>query len=235
MRGDDAERADLRAALDAAIAGLEGEGRAGDPAAWTGRREVLAARLERHLEAEAEAADALVPVAVEHRFGGRRPGAGPERAPLELTAGGVTVRLEGRIDRVDASPGRLRVVDYKGGKSDGRVDHGALLDPETWGESSFQVPTYLLAAARDFPGRAALEARYAFLRSADAKGEAYEVREGAPAGAEAFAGKVVGLVGRIRAGAFPQVPGGCETCPWPAVCRPERTAAPPAEGPGEGP
>jgi hypothetical protein len=205
--------------VEAALRGLEGEGRAGDPAVWAGRREVLAARLERFVLAEAERAGPLAPVAVELRFGGKAP-----VPPLPVEHGGETVLLEGRIDRVDASPGRLRVVDYKSGRSDGG-EHEALLEPEGWGERSFQVPAYLLAAARAFPGREVLEARYAFLRSADVRERAYPAPGGALEGAEGFAREVVALVGRIRRGELPPAPGGCERCPWPAVCRPERAAA----------
>jgi hypothetical protein len=218
-RGTAADLAGLRAAADAALLGLEGEGRAGDPAVWAGRREVLVARLERFVLAEAERSGPLAPVAVELRFGGKAP-----VPPLAVESGGQTVLLEGRIDRVDASPGRLRVVDYKSGRSDGG-EHDDLLEPESWGGRSFQVPIYLLAAARAFPGREELEARYAFLRTADLKERSYPAPGGKLGGADGFAREVVALVARIRRGEFAQAPGGCERCPWPAVCRPERAAA----------
>jgi ATP-dependent helicase/DNAse subunit B len=216
-RGTPEDLEALRAAADAAIEGLAGEGRAGDPAVRAGRREVLLARLARFVLAEAERAGPLAPASVELRFGGKSP-----EPPIAVSSGAETVLLEGRIDRVDASPGRLRVVDYKSGRSDGGGEE-ALLDPATWGDTSFQVPVYLLAAARAFPGRGELEARYAFLRTADVKERTYASPAGALEGADLFAGKVVALVGRIRGGEFPQAPGGCERCPWPAVCRPERS------------
>ncbi|HUL59292.1 MAG TPA: PD-(D/E)XK nuclease family protein [Anaeromyxobacteraceae bacterium] len=213
-------QAELAEAADAALASFEAEGRAGDPAVWAGRRGVLLSRLERHVLAEAARADALVPVAVEHRFGGAS-----GRAPLEVSAGGETVLVEGRIDRLDASPGALRVVDYKSGRA--AAGQARLLDTSSWGVSSFQAPAYLLAAARDLPGRTRLEARYAFLRTATVEERAYAIPPGAtaPEGAEAFSREVVALVRRMRAGDHAPAPDGCERCPWPAVCRPERTAA----------
>ena len=211
--------AELAVAADAALASFEAEGRAGDPAVWAGRRGVLLARLERHVLAEAGRADALVPVALEHRFGGAS-----GRPPLEVRADGETVLVEGRIDRLDASSDALRVVDYKSGRAGG---HAELLDPASWGVTSFQAPAYLLAAARDLPGRTRLVARYAFLRTADVEEREYLVPPGAaaPEGAEAFSRELVALVRRMRAGDHAPAPGGCERCPWPAVCRPERAAA----------
>jgi hypothetical protein len=164
---------------------------------------------------------------------------------VALAANGETVLLQGRIDRVDASGERLRVIDYKNAKAG--TAYAALLDPEQLGRTSFQVPAYLLAAARALPGRPTLEATYALLRkaarveplalsasdpllagaSAETGGGAAN-RFGAPRGAPAgdtFAERVVSLVGRIRAGEFPIAPRSCENCAFGAVCRSEGATA----------
>jgi len=75
------------------------------------------------------------------------------------------------------------------------------------------VPLYLLAAARELPGRAP-SATYQLLKSA----ERLEPVAGAPDEA-ALAAAVVGAVGRIRAGDLPIRSRDCEGCPFGAVCR----------------
>ena len=61
--------------------------------------------------------------------------------PLELPVGDSTLRLGGRIDRLDHSPAGFRVVDYKSGRGapgkDGQLDGGEAL----------QLPLYVLAGA----------------------------------------------------------------------------------------
>jgi len=177
------------------------------------------ARLARLVAAEAARADGLTPALLEFRFGG-----GSGRAPLELADGGEVVRLQGRIDRVDASPERLLVIDYKNGRDGAR--HRPLLEPESFGVESFQVPLYLLAAQRELPGRAAA-ATFQLLKSA----ERLEPREGAPDQA-ALAAAVLSTVRRIRAGDLPIRSRDCQGCPFGAVCRSQGVAER-AEG-GEG-
>jgi len=224
--------AEARAAAEGVLARFEREGRVGDPAAWAPRREAILARVERLVRAEAEGADALVPAAVEHRFGGGAPA-----PPLALSWQGEEVLLRGRIDRIDAGPDRLRVVDYKNARN-GEVYAGEL-SPEAFGETSFQIPAYLMAAARAFPGRSHLEATYALLRRAErlepvglAAGDPV-LAAAAPAaspGARPFAAAVVQAVRRIRAGEFPIASRGCEHCPHGAVCRFQGTAEASVEG-----
>ncbi len=110
--GGDADLAEARAVALGVLARFEREGRTGDPAVWAARREAVLARLDRIVAAEAREADGLVPALLEHGFGGRS-----GRPPLEVAAGGATVRLRGRIDRVDAGPDRLVVLDYKNAKA----------------------------------------------------------------------------------------------------------------------
>lgn len=226
--GAPGDLAEARAAAEEVLRRFEREGRTGDPATWAGRREVVLHRLDRIVLAEARDHGGLTPRLLEHAFGGDAPA-----PPLELFAGGETVRLRGRIDRVDASPERLLVIDYK--NSRGTDDHEAALDPEGFGVGSFQVPAYLMAAARALPGRK-LEATFALLRRATRLDPVAldpgdpRLAAAAPAGGgPSFAAAVVERVGRMRAGRFPVVSQGCERCPYGAVCRFEGLAARAAE------
>lgn len=207
--------ADRREASEVALAvfgEFERNGKVGDPAVWGSRRGAVLARLARVVEAEATRHDGLTPTLLEHQFGGQSP-----VPPLELTADGETVRLQGRIDRVDAGPGRLLVIDYKSGSDAGR--HRKLLAPEAFGVTSFQVPLYLLAAERALPGRAPA-ATYLLLRSAEQL-TAIEGRPDEPGLARA----VVEAVRRVRGGALPIASRDCEGCEYGAVCRFQGEAA----------
>ena len=98
---------------------------------------------------------------------------------------------------------------------------------------SFQVPAYLMAASRELPGLT-LEATIALLRR-PARLEPVVLdpaHEGLrPAGeAGSFAAAVVERVAGMRAGRFPVAPGGCERCPYGAVCRSEGLTAPRPRG-----
>jgi PD-(D/E)XK nuclease superfamily len=227
--GSAPDLAEARAAAALVLARFEREGRTGDPAVWAARREAVLARLDRIVQAEARDHGGLAPVAVEHHFGGRA-----ARPPLELAAHGETVRLRGRIDRVDAGPDRLLVLDYKNARSGDA--YAELLEDDALGEVNFQVPVYLMVAARDFPGRARLEAGYALLRKAERlepvallAGDPRLVADAADAKAEdgprPFAAAVVEAVRRFRAGAFPIASRSCAGCPHGAVCRFEGAAA----------
>jgi RecB family exonuclease len=222
--GDAADLAEARAVADGVLSAFERAGRTGDPAVWAARREALLGRLERVVRAEAELPRDVAPALLEHAFGGRS-----GRPPVEVAAAGETIRLRGRIDRVDAGPGRLLVIDYKNSKGSGLAEK---LDPEAFGETSFQVPTYLLAAARELPGRARLEATYAVLRSAErlapvelAVGDPALSTVAADGAPRSFAARVAQAVGAIRGGALPIASRTCAHCPFGAVCRFEGAAA----------
>ena len=91
---------------------------------------------------------------------------------------------------------------------------------------------YLLAAAREIPGRTALSATYMLLRSGErvppwttSPGDPFlaldpERRAAArAAGGRTLADGVIDAVTRIRAGALPVVSEDCTGCPFGAVCR----------------
>jgi hypothetical protein len=221
--GGPADQAEARAVAAEVLGRFEREGRTGDPAAWAGRRAAVLHRLDRIVTGEARDHDGLTPLLLEHAFGG---GAGAPALELAAPGGGGPVKLKGRIDRVDAGPGRLLVVDYKNAKRGERYEE--LLDPESFGVSSFQVPAYLMAAARALPGRR-LEATFATLRNAERLDpvvlEAGDPRLAPEGGPGSFAAAVVERVERIRRGEFPIVSQGCAHCPFGAVCRFEGVAA----------
>jgi ATP-dependent helicase/DNAse subunit B len=213
-RGDAGDREEALAVAEEVFARFERSGRTGDPAVWGARRRAVGSRLVRWIEAEARDADGLVPRLFEHRFGG-----GSGRPPLRFAAAGAEVAVQGRIDRVDADGRRLRVLDYKNARKESKWR--ALLDPETFGETSFQIPVYLAAAARELPGRERIGATIGLLRDGERlapfEAEARQLLAG-PLG-ERFAAAVVEAVERVRAGRFPIVSRDCDRCDYGAVCR----------------
>jgi ATP-dependent helicase/DNAse subunit B len=195
----------------------------GDPSVWASRREALLTRLDALVRAEAADADEMAPLLLEHQFGGRS-----SVPPLELRADGETIRVQGRIDRVDAGPARFRVIDYKNSGDDKR--YRDLLKAEAFGVTSFQMPLYLLAAARALPQRVA-SATYLLLKSAErveASAEALGLDE------PALAGAVVAAVRGVRSGLLPISSRDCGGCSFGAVCRFQGVADADREQDGEG-
>jgi RecB family exonuclease len=125
-------------------------GETGYPAMWEADRVELIEDCVEWLqhEREDELTRALPLVAVEARFGqrwaGEKQGSLSQSQPIEIKLPSGTLRLHGRIDRVnwDAPRSRFRVVDYKSGRrkaaKPGELKGGLLL----------QLPLYALAAAK---------------------------------------------------------------------------------------
>jgi ATP-dependent helicase/DNAse subunit B len=238
VEGAPAEREALRAAAERVFRRFEAEGRVGDPAVWGARRSAVLSRLERALAGEAAEPTGLAPALVEHRFG-RAEASGP----LAFADGAGEVLLRGRLDRVDAGPDRLLVLDYKNSRDE--PSHRKKLDRGALGVTNFQVPAYLMAAARALPGRTRLQASYVLLRS-PSRLAPLEMRADDPflatdeagraaaraAGARTFADAVVGAVRRIRAGDLPVASRDCGGCAFGAVCRFESAAETAAEDAG---
>jgi ATP-dependent helicase/nuclease subunit B len=229
LRGGDDERSELRAVAAELFSSFERDGRTGDPALWAGRRAAVLARLERVVRAEAEARDEAIPALLEYRFGGDS-----GVPPLVFDGPQGQVRLQGRVDRVDAAPDRLVVVDYK---NSGSPLWRKKLEREALGDTNFQVPAYLLAAARALPGRKRFEATYLLLRSAErlppftsATDEPLlavdpVAREAARAlGVRPFADAVIDAVASVRRGELSIAPRDCSGCAFGAVCRAEAVA-----------
>ncbi len=225
LRDDPADRTEAREIAAAVLGRFEADGRVGDPATWAARRESVLSRVDRFVATEARGDPALRPVLLEFAFGGTS-----GRPPLVVPSAGGEILLQGRIDRVDADADRLLVVDYKNARSSQRARER--LSAESLGTTSFQAPVYLLAAARELPGRSSLAATFALLRSGErtppwtvapddpflALDEERRAALRATGGAN-LADGVVAAVARIRSGALPIVSEDCTGCPYGAVCR----------------
>jgi hypothetical protein len=79
------------------------------------------------------ASEQLVPRWFEYRFGAKRRFSAPDAVadhpePYLVDAGGVTVRVEGTIDRIDTGGTRFRIVDYKSGKALRHANLGEKID-----------------------------------------------------------------------------------------------------------
>ncbi len=125
-------------------------GETGYPAMWEADRVELIEDCVRwlELERELESTRALPLSAVEARFGermaGEKQGTLSQADPIEIDLPSGTLRLHGRIDRVnwDQKRTRFRVVDYKTGRK------YAEKPAELQGGRMLQLPLYVLAAAK---------------------------------------------------------------------------------------
>ncbi len=129
------------------FARLEAEGRAGVPALWAVERAGLEMELRRFVLDEAAEGTGYVPAHLEVCFGQRpRHGEGDlgsREGVLFALGDGRSVRLRGRIDRIDVRPedGAARVLDYKTGS----VPQALKADSFSGG-TALQLPLYLRAA-----------------------------------------------------------------------------------------
>jgi RecB family exonuclease len=170
----------------------------------------------------------LVPRWFEYRFGSRRrhlenapPPDHPE--PFVIDAGGIPVKVEGTIDRIDVDRGsnaRFRIVDYKSGKA---LRHVNLADKIDRGVR-LQLALYAMAVAEFFD--AAPEQVSGTIKPIVAEGKAakfafalHEKREGLMETLEIFARAILD-------GAFPAFPNdndaefnSCKYCPVNHSCR----------------
>jgi RecB family exonuclease len=170
--------------------------------------------LKKWLGREIDQAGRSLPLHFEVGFGlGERPSEGEphDPRPLEIDLGeGRTLRVCGKIDRIDRrGPGELVLRDYKTGRAP-RDDGGVFR-----GGKQLQIPFYVLAAERLFPGEKVADA---FLDYVDA-GRPVAFRPEAVTG-EPFRELLRSLVGLIAGGVFVQEPSSCEYCDFTAVCGP---------------
>ena len=111
---------------------------------WRSRRRILENLLRRWWQHESAWADDLIPTHFEWEFGPfskTKPRA--EAFVPFLSGGGLYFR--GRVDRIDVSVQKARVLDYK--NSGRRAQYRKLLQDEEVGRTSFQAPVYQAAAA----------------------------------------------------------------------------------------
>lgn len=214
----------LDAALDEAGRDAERRGVTGLPALWAGERARLRAELRAALAAEAAEPGAWVPALFEVAFGIAWMEAGA--APLDYRLpDGRTLRLRGKIDRIDMSPdgARARVVDYKTGRVRGPRTADRLA-----GGRALQLPVYRLAAQAllEARGHAAQveDAQYYHVVGPDAGTRIRFTRAGWQARRADFDRLLDALVQGIRAGRFFQRPEACARgpCAFDLACGAER-------------
>jgi ATP-dependent helicase/DNAse subunit B len=133
-RFDVRHRTELDAIADRVLADLEARGRTGAALLWTAHRQAILDDLEGWFARELADPGPYTKRRLEVLFGD------PE--PVRVSAGGLELRLRGRIDRLDYDDKRFRVVDYKSGRA---LKGG---DGSLAGGTTLQLPLYLLAGAQ---------------------------------------------------------------------------------------
>jgi ATP-dependent helicase/nuclease subunit B len=182
---------------------------------WQRERERFRKGMLAWLAREADNAHRTTPAFLEVSFGLSRQRAEDEphlREPLEVDLGdGRTLRVSGKIDRIDRRPdGTLVLRDYKTGRAprdDGTVFRGS---------RNFQIHFYVLAAARMFPDHPVVEA---FLDYVD--GGRQVALDPAEVHGEDFKARLRGVVDAIAQGVFVQEHTACDWCDFTAVCGPK--------------
>jgi RecB family exonuclease len=181
---------------------------------WQREKRRFHETLQAWLVREAAAAERSTPAHFEVSFGLGKEGNDEEPhdpEPLAIDLGdGRTLRVSGRIDRIDRRGDGLVLRDYKTGrapKDDGGVFRGG---------KQLQIPFYVLAAEKLLPGERVVDA---FLDYVDG-GRQVAFRPDLAHGPELhdLLGRLVDLVAR---GVFVQEPSACDFCDFTAVCGPK--------------
>ena len=183
-------------------------------ALWAKERARFQATMRDWFHREVEGGGKAVPAHFELGFGLSReaaPGEPHLTEPLAIDIGdGRTLRVSGKIDRIDRRPdGTLVLRDYKTGRAP--RDDGGLFR----GGRQLQIPFYILAAARIFPDTPVVEA---FLDYVD--GGRQVGLDPALVRSDSFRALLRGLVDAIAKGVFVQEPTACEWCDFKVVCGP---------------
>jgi len=181
-------------------------------ALWAKERARFQATMRDWFHREVEGGGKAVPAHFELGFGLSREAGEPHlQEPLSIDIGdGRTLRVSGKIDRIDRRPdGTLVLRDYKTGRAP--RDDGGLFR----GGRQLQIPFYILAAARIFPETPVVEA---FLDYVD--GGRQVGLDPALVHSDSFRALLRGLVDAIGKGVFVQEPTACEWCDFKVVCGP---------------
>jgi RecB family exonuclease len=215
VRDSEPLRARLREMAEAALEKLV----AGSPPRftllWEREKRRFHETMQDWLTREAAQSERGAPAHFELGFGlGTKPDASEphDPEPLEIDLGdGRALRVSGRIDRIDRRlEGGLVLRDYKTGrapKDDGGVFRGG---------RQLQIPFYVLAVQKLFPGEAVVDA---FLDYVDG-GRQVAFRPEAVTG-PAFRALLRELVDLVAKGVFVQEPSACDFCDFTVVCGPK--------------
>lgn len=214
VRDDDETRTRLldraRAEVERLVAGTPPRHRLVWDMHWRSFEDLLL----RWLAREAKNADSGRPAHFEVGFGmrGNRTNERHLEEPLAIDLGeGRVLRVQGKIDRIDERPdGALMLRDYKTGRAP-RDDNQVFK-----GGRQLQIPFYVLAAARIFPGA---KVEHAFLDYVD--GGRPIAFDPVRTSGEPFLDLLRTLTGAIAAGRFVQEPGACRFCDFKAACGPQ--------------
>jgi ATP-dependent helicase/nuclease subunit B len=216
----------LEAALDDGAQSLEARFSAGHPRLFALARERARWMVRRVLDAWHHGLpfEGLVPVEAETSFG--RPSAAEDWREVRLPGalpGEGDICLTGAVDRLDASPAAVGVLDYKASRR--RDAEKELL------RTDFQLPFYL-QAVRARGERRPLRAGWLVLKSGEFQPfeppsgqtlllatDAATRTQAAAEGLANLANSVQALVQRSRAGDFGARPLDCGFCPFGPVCR----------------
>ncbi len=209
------QRARLREIAETALQGLI----AGNPPRftllWEREKRKFHETVQGWLTTEVATGLRSTPAHFELSFGlGTKPEAGephdPEPLEIEL-ADGRTLRVSGRIDRIDRrTDGGLVLRDYKTGRAP--KDDGGLFR----GGKQLQIPFYVLAVQKLFPGESVVDA---FLDYVDG-GRQVAFRPEHVTG-PAFRTLLGDLVSLVARGVFVQEPSACDFCDFTMVCGPK--------------
>jgi RecB family exonuclease len=165
------------------------------------------------LEREAANARRSSPAHFEVGFGlGEAPAGGEphDPEPIEVPLGDDrTLRVSGKIDRIDRRDEGLVLRDYKTGRAprdDGRIFRGG---------RQLQIPFYILAIEKILPEETVVEAFLDYVDAGRQVAFSPQVARG-----NGFRDLLVSLVDLIAGGVFVQEPAACEWCDFRPVCGP---------------
>lgn len=185
---------------------------------WNYEKKEITFRLRRFFAKEKERASKdgeYIPTYFEKGFGAGDPDSAP---PLLVRLGDRTIKMRGRVDRIDmTADGRVRVIDYKSGST-------AINKKEALEGRNMQLPVYAMAVAEAIlPGSADAVKVGQFLSfTSGEKTGSIEFDKGEDDFIEITRNHIGEYVAGIKGGDFsvrPSKPESCNSCDHSQVCR----------------
>jgi RecB family exonuclease len=215
VTGSEKERARLRELAEQALEHLIEGSPPRFTLLWEREKRRFHDTLQGWLSRERDSGERALPAHFELSFGMKmKPEAGephdPEPLEIDLGAAG-RLRVSGRIDRIDRRRDGSGLVlrDYKTGRAP-KDDGGTFR-----GGKQLQMPFYVLAAQKLFPGEPVVEAFLDYIDGGRQVGFRPELVT-----SPAFRDLLAELVGLVRRGVFVQDASACEWCDFTMVCGP---------------